>query len=68
MDGLKSCPFCGNNNIEFVYPNELHILERAVALRCGECGSMGPLETTKHNAQYKWNKRYRKRKGINVSL
>lgn len=47
------CPFCGSTHIRQTWTEE-----QDPVLRCWECGSMGPYQTTLQAAIYVWNKRF----------
>ena len=50
--GLKPCPFCGENELEFTsngYENEY--------VECGKCGCSGPPGIDKNDAAAMWDMR-----------
>ena len=44
---LKSCPFCGTHHVVVLY----------AAVRCGECGAVGPSASSDAVAVERWNTR-----------
>lgn len=53
---LNECPFCGEREMFHVYSVGWEHPGRAV--QCAMCGSFGPKENTKLEAQMEWNRRY----------
>ena len=54
---LRPCPFCANDRLTIVYADG----GRAMAVKCDECGAVGPQATNSDppgHAETKWNLRF----------
>ena len=67
---LKSCPFCGDNNLriikDFSFAEDLSLKITECLVSCLNCGASGPSIVFVENAIEGWNKRIKKSCNVKI--
>ena len=70
FQGLKRCPFCGNDGracfwkVNTITENKCGDQTKTTHIKCGQCGATGPDEVSKYSAEFVWNKRATRPRGL----